>query len=62
MSRIFFRDGRVEEYPTDLAYLIWLNVPGTAIRVAGDPPAQTNRQAIEWHMMPWEYNSGDGHD
>jgi len=48
MNRIFFGDGRVEEYAPDLAYLIWLAVPGTALRVAGD-----NRP-----VMPWEYNSG----
>ena len=45
MSRIFRRDGRVEEHPPDIAYLIWLAVPGTAIRVARD----------ERPVMPWEY-------
>jgi hypothetical protein len=45
MSRIFGRDGRVDEYPPPLAYLIWLAAPGTAIRVAGD----------ERPVMPWDY-------
>lgn len=44
MSRIFRRDGRVEEYLSPLAYLIWLTTPGTAIRVAGD----------ERPLMPWD--------
>ncbi len=45
MSRIFYPDGRVSEYPSHLAYLIWLAGPGTAIRVADD-----NRP-----VMSWEY-------
>ena len=48
MSRIFYADGRVVEYPHDIAYLIWLAGPGTAIRVASD-----NRP-----VMPWEYYAG----
>ena len=45
MSQIFYRDGRVWEWPSHIAYLIWLTGPGTAIRVASD-----NRP-----VMPWEY-------
>lgn len=51
MSRIFYPDGRVVEYPPRIAYLIWLAGPGTAIRVAGD-----NRP-----VMPWEYYCGGTH-
>ena len=50
MSRIFRRYGRVDEYPPPLAYSIWLAVPGTAIRVAGD----------ERQVMPWEYSAPVG--
>ena len=50
MSRIFYRDGRVLEWPPEIAYLIWLAGPGTAIRVSGD-----NRP-----VMPWEYCTGGG--
>ena len=50
MSRIFRRDGRVDEYPPPLAYLVWLAAPGTAIRVAGD----------ERRVMPWEYGAQAG--
>ena len=46
LSRIYRWDGSVTEYPSELAYLIWLAAPGTAIRVAGD-----NRP-----VMPWEYS------
>lgn len=45
MSRIYYRDGRVMEYPPELAFLIWLAAGGTAIRVAGDSRP----------VMPWEY-------
>ena len=45
MSRIYYRDGRVWEWPAEIAYVIWLAGPGTTIRVAGD-----NRP-----VMPWEY-------
>ena len=45
MSRLYFRDGRVEEWPAHYAYLFWLSVPGTAIRVQGDSRP----------VMPWEY-------
>jgi hypothetical protein len=48
MSRIFYSDGCVVEYEPELAYLIWLAGPGTAIRVAGD----------ERPVMPWEYDAG----
>jgi len=60
MSRIFYPDGRachsvvpqgrsrVVEYPPQIAYLIWLAEPGTAIRVAGD----------DRPVMPWEYYAG----
>ena len=52
LSRIFYADGRVAEYQATLAYLIWLNVPGTAIRVSGD-----TRQ-----VMGWEFNAGVQHE
>ena len=45
LSRIYRCDGRVTEYPPELAYLIWLAAPGTAIRVAGD----------DRPVMPWDY-------
>ena len=45
MSRLYRRDGRVEEYPPELAYRIWLAAAGTALRVAGDHRP----------VMPWEY-------
>jgi hypothetical protein len=45
VSRIYRHDGRVEEYPPQLAYLIWLAAAGTALRVAGDHRP----------VMPWEY-------
>ena len=45
MSRLYFRDGRVEEWPAHYAYHFWLSVPGTAIRVQGDSRP----------VMPWEY-------
>lgn len=48
MSRLFQRDGRVAEYPPQLAYRIWLACRGTAIRVAGDTRP----------VMPWEYGGG----
>ena len=48
MSRIFYPDGRVWEFPAEIAYIIWLAGPGTAIRVVGD-----NRP-----VMPWEYYAG----
>lgn len=51
MSRIFYADGRVAEYPAPIAYLIWLAGPGTAIRVAGD----------DRPVMPWEYYCGATH-
>jgi len=47
-SRIFHSDGRVREYEPSLAYAIWLGVPGTAIRTAGD----------ERPVMPWEFLTG----
>ena len=51
MSRIFYPDGRVVEYPPQMAYLIWLAGPGTALRVAGDKRP----------VMPWEYRVGGTH-
>ena len=45
MSRIYRSDGRVEEWPPQIAYLIWLAAAGTALRVAGDKRP----------VMPWEY-------
>ena len=48
MSRIFYPDGRVLEYPPEFAYLIWLAASGTALRVAGD----------DRPVMPWEYFAG----
>ena len=45
-SRLFHRDGRVEELPSRLAYTLWLTGRGTALRVAGD-----NRP-----VYPWEYS------
>ena len=42
-SRIFYQDGRVLEWDSDVAYLIWMAGPGTAIRVAGD-----NRPVYRW--------------
>ena len=48
MSRIFYPDGRVVEYPARIAYLIWLVGRGTASRVAGD----------DRPVMPWEYYTG----
>ena len=47
-SRIFRPDGRVREYPPCLAYAIWLAVPATAIRTAGD----------DRPVMPWEFHAG----
>jgi hypothetical protein len=46
VSRIFYRDGRVMEFPHDSAYVIWLAGPGTVIRVMNDPRP----------VMPWEYS------
>ena len=51
MSRLFYPDGRVSEVAPQIAYLIWLAGPGTALRVAGD-----NRP-----VQPWEYRSGASH-
>ena len=48
MSRIYYRDGCVWEWPPKIAYLIWLAGPGTAIRVGGD----------DRPVMPWEYSVG----
>ena len=50
MSRIYYRDGRVWEWPPETAYLIWLAGPGTALRVAGDCRP----------VMPWEFHAGAG--
>ena len=44
-SRILHSDGRVREYEPGLAYAVWLGVPGTAIRLAGD----------DRPVMPWEF-------
>ena len=44
-SRIFHSDGRVREYEPALAYAVWLGVPKTAIRTAGD----------DRPVMSWEY-------
>ena len=51
-SRIFYPDGRVAEFAAEIAYLIWLAGPGTAIRVSGD-----NRP-----VMGWEYYTGVWHE
>jgi hypothetical protein len=51
MSRIYYPDGRVVEYPPQIAYQIWLARPGTAIRVEGD----------ERPVMTWEYYEGATH-
>ena len=51
MSRLFYPDGRVLEVATNIAYLIWLADPGTALRVAGD-----NRP-----VQPWEYQAEANH-
>ena len=48
MSRIYYRDGRVEIYPPGIAYQIWLVVPGTVLRAVGDCRP----------VMQWEFNVG----
>ena len=45
MSRLYYRDGRVMRYPPEIAYRIWLGVPGTVLRTVGD------RRPV----MPWEF-------
>jgi hypothetical protein len=36
MRRIYRREGIFRKYPTEIAYLMWLTVPGTAIRASND--------------------------
>ena len=47
-STLYFRDGRKEQWPEQLAYAIWLAVPGVALRTAGDKRP----------VMPWEFYDG----
>jgi len=45
-STIYYSDGHKEELETKIAYQIWLNTPGTALRTFGDTrPVQS-----------WEYS------
>lgn len=61
MSRLFYPDGRVLEVAPRITYLIWLAAPGTALRVAGDPPTLKLRRADNRPVMPWEYRAGASH-
>jgi hypothetical protein len=36
MTKLHFPDGTIEEWDPGTAYLIWLNLPGCALRTYGD--------------------------
>ncbi len=45
-SKLYWRDGRVQEWEPAIAYSIWLACRGVALRTAGD----------EWPVQPWEFS------
>jgi len=47
-STLYFGDGRKQQWPAQLAYAIWLAVPGVALRTAGDKRP----------VQPWDLHAG----